>query len=389
MLISLEEARKIIDNANIRNANIRSESIYNAVGKVAGRDIVAKIDIPEFNISAMDGFAFNISDYKKYGKLKIAGKIFPSSLAIPQLKEGEAYYVATGSPIPKGANAVARIEATKISGDNQIVFSEDVFEGKDIKFAGEDVKKGDIIVRKGEVINHYHLGVLTMQKIREVNIVDINSCVLASGDELCPYDSPEDNKIPDSISPILISILRKFGVTNYFGIVSDQKESLKTKLESMIENCDYIVLIGGSSVGEKDYSKRVIAELGELLFEGVSVNIIKRGGVGVVNGKPIINLPGQVVSALTVFHEHGLHMISRMIGQEVRKYEKYILSEDMQVEHKMDSIYLFNTIGVLAKPLRWGTGLYSELIKAKGFGVLKRGRIYHKGDEIELQHLIL
>ena len=389
MLISLEEARKLIDDNIRQNGNYtKTESIYNSVGKIVLEDVYAIKSIPETNLAAMDGFAFRVSDYKKYGKLKIVGKLFPFSKEVPELKEGEAYYVTTGSPIPKGANAVVRIEKCKIEG-NYLIIEEEVFEGKDIKFKGEDIREGEIIIKKGEILTPYHLGILTYQGIREVKVGNINSCVIASGDEIAPFTNSDKDFIPDSISPILIPLLEKFGRANYYGVVRDEKEEIRKILVKAKEKCDLIFFIGGSSVGEKDYVKKVISELGRLLFEGVNVNIIKRGGVGLIEDKPIVSLPGQVVSAITVFHEHGLHVISRMLNTEIRKYKRVFLGTEIEIKHKMDSTYLFKLEGDKAYPLRWGTGLYSELIKADGFGYLKRGKIYRKGEEIEIQKFLL
>ena len=388
MLISLEEARKLIDENILQNDNYtRTESIYNSIGKIVLEDIYAIKSIPEANLAAMDGFAFNVADYKKHGKLKIVGKLFPSSKEVPEIKEGEAYYVTTGSPIPKGANAVVRIEACRIEG-NYLIIGEEVFEGKDIKYKGEDIREGEIIIREGEIITPYHLGILTYQGIREVKVGNINSCVIASGDEITPFVNPDKNLIPDSISPILIPLLEKVGKANYYGVVRDEKEEIRKVLIDAKEQCNLIFFIGGSSVGEKDYVKKIVNELGRMLFEGVNTNIIKRGGVGLIENKPIVSLPGQVVSALTVFHEHGLHVISRMLNTEIRKFMKALLGTDIEIKHKMDSTYLFKLEGDKAFPLRWGTGLYSELIKADGFGYLKKGKIYRKGDEIEIQKFL-
>jgi molybdopterin molybdotransferase len=386
MLIPLSEARKLIDNTDFRKAPIKRKSIYDAVGKVVGEDVYAMKNIPDTNLSAMDGFAFRVSDYNKYGELKIVGSLHPSSSEIPELKEGEAYYVTTGSPIPKGADAVARIEASKVMGE-RVKFIEEVFEGKDIKFIGEDISEGSLIISKGEILTPYHLGILTIQGIKEINVANVKSCVIASGDEIVPYY--ETGKIPDSISPILLYLLGKFGESKYFGVVKDNKEEIINAMKKLSEECSYIVLIGGSSMGDKDYSKKVIREMGTLLFEGVAVNVIKRGGVGVIGDIPVINLPGQVVSAVTVFHEHGLHILSRMIGKEVRKFSYYFLDQDISVKHKMDSVFLFRTEGVYAKPLRWGTGLYSELAKANAFGILARDKTYKRGETVELQQFLI
>ncbi len=383
MLIPLDDARKIIEETEFPKAPIREVNLLDSVNKISAYDIISLQDIPEKDLSAMDGYAIRSEDAGK--KLKIIGSLFPSSEEIPKINEGEAFYVTTGAPIPEGADAVCRIEATRREGD-YVIIGEKIHKGKDIRPKGEDIKKGEKILAKGEKITPYHLGILAYEKIYKVKIVDINFAVFANGDEICPF--PSTNGKVDSITPILIPLLSHFGNVTYLGVAKDNP----TDVEKFIEKAssfDFIISIGGSSVGEKDYVKRVIEkEGGRLLFEGVSVNVLKRGSVGLIREKPILVLPGQVVSAITVFHEHGLHIISKMIGNEIRKFEEIELGEEIEIKHNMDSTYLFENRGGKAYPLRWGVGLYSELYKASWFGVLKRGRKYERGEKILLQRFL-
>jgi len=101
-----------------------------------------------------------------------------------------------------------------------------------------------------------------------------------------------------------------------------------------------VLAIGGSSVGEKDLTKGALAKCGNLLFEGINVNVIKRGSVGIVKGKPVVILPGRIVAAVCTFHEHGLHILERMLGVELRRSDDLPLGSDLEVRHKMDSLYL-------------------------------------------------
>ncbi|EZQ03212.1 MULTISPECIES: molybdopterin molybdotransferase MoeA [Acidianus] len=383
MLISLDEARKLIDQKSFSDPNTKVVPLLASVGKICAENIVSKIDIPSRDLSAMDGYAIKIGNDST--KLKIKGKLFPSSKEVPLISQGEAYYVTTGSPIPIGSNAVVRLEASKVE-DGWLYIGENVYEGKDIRPKGEDIKKGEIILRKGEIISPYHLGILNIQKIREVKVFNINFAVFANGDEIAPYY--EDRDIPDSISPVLIPILEKFGEVHYLGVARDSEESVREKMKEALKY-DFVISIGGSSVGEKDFIKKVIKSLGELLFEGVSVNIVKRGGVGLIERKPILVLPGQIVSSVVSFHEHGLHLISRLIGSEIREYKDVSLLADLKVDHKMDSVYLLKETEEGAIPLRWGVGLFSELYKASGFTILKRGTTYEIGSKIKMQKFMV
>ncbi len=383
MLIPIEDARKKIEELKFPEANTVYVELFDAVGRISAEDVYSNVEIPLRDISAMDGFAFNIRDLGK--RMKIAGKLYPASKEIPRVKEGEAYYVTTGSPIPEGANVVARIEGTKIEGE-YIEVKENVFEGKDIMKKGENVRKGEIILRKGEIIKPYHLGILSFQKTKQLKVLNINFAVFASGDEIIPIGEDGEG-IPDSISPIIISLLRPFGQVSYLGVAKDNEESVREFVKKGLKY-DFIVSIGGSSMGEKDYIKKIVSAFGNLIFEGVSTNVIKRCGVGVIENKPFLILPGQIVSAVTSFHEHGLHLISKLLGTEIRKFSEVELGEDIEVQHKMDSVYLLAEQSGRVFPLRWGVGLYNEINKANMFAILRREKVYKKGEKIIAQRLL-
>lgn len=387
-LIPVEEARKIINNTNFEvKKREKDVDIFQALGKIVTEDVIAIKSIPERSLSAMDGYAIKYEDYLKYGKLRVVGKLYPNTLNIPELKEGETYYVTTGSPLPTDADSVVPIENSKLEGE-YVIFKGEVKKGRNIRGEGEDIYAGQTIIRKGTEVTPYHLGILLQQQIFHINVSDLRFAIFANGDEIASFENPEKNKVIDSISPILIKILEKFGSVKYMGVAKDDINDAIGKIERSLEISDVIISIGGSSVGEKDYVKRAINKLGEILFDGVTVNIIKRGSIGRIQGKPILVLPGQVVSAITAFHEFGLSVLSNILSANLKRFVKSALVEDIYVNHSMDSIYLFDVKGNSAFPLRWGVGLYSELSKANGFTILKRSVTYKKGEEVELQLFI-
>ncbi|ACP38213.1 molybdopterin molybdotransferase MoeA [Saccharolobus islandicus] len=387
-LIPVEEARKIINNTNFEvKKREKDVDIFQALGKIVTEDVIAIKSIPERSLSAMDGYAIKYEDYLKYGKLRVVGKLYPNTLNIPELKEGETYYVTTGSPLPTNADSVVPIENSKLEGE-YVIFKGEVKKGRNIRGEGEDIYAGQTIIRKGTEVTPYHLGILLQQQIFHINVSDLRFTIFANGDEITSFENPEKNKVIDSISPILIKILEKFGSVKYMGVAKDDLNDVIGKIERSLEISDVIISIGGSSVGEKDYVKRAINKLGEILFDGVTVNIIKRGSIGRIQGKPILVLPGQVVSAITAFHEFGLSVLSNILSANLKRFVKSALVEDIYVNHSMDSIYLFDVKGNSAFPLRWGVGLYSELSKANGFTILKRSVTYKKGEEVELQLFI-
>ncbi|QKQ99653.1 molybdopterin molybdotransferase MoeA [Metallosphaera tengchongensis] len=385
MLVPIEEARSLIEKMPFQAARVTELTPYQAIGKVVAEDVRAIVDTPSRDVSAMDGYAFRYDDLLKYGALRIVGELFPKSVSPPSLNEGEAYYVTTGSPIPLGADTVARVEYTKVE-NGLLRVNGPISRGKDVRKRGEDVKSGDLLIARGTFLTPYHIPILEQQKIKSLKVFDVNFCVFGNGDEILPWGETGEG-IPDSISPFFLKLLERFGKVKYQGVARDSLDDVK-KLLSKCLVYDYVISIGGSSVGEKDFVKRATSEMGHLIFEGVSTNVIKRGGLGEIFGKPVLILPGQIISAITVFHEHGLHVLSRMTGVELREYVRAKLGFRIDVDHKMDSVYLVKLDGGDAYPLRWGVGLYSELGKASGFTILKRGLTYKQGDEVIVQRFI-
>lgn len=387
MLLDVEEAHSRIDRSFSQIRATRRVKVWDAINRVIAEDVYSPIDVPEMDIAAMDGYAVNVEGLEKYGKLKVVGKSFPNTVELPPIEDDQAVYVTTGSPIPPGANAVIRIESARL--DNGYVTSSlRPKPGQDIRPLGEDFRKGDLLIPKGSILTERHLGLLLRANVDEVEVVDLRSCVFSTGDELIPYYVSDSGKVRDSIGPIITSYLKRFGTVEYLGVVKDDPHELERVLINASLRCDLILSIGGSSVGERDFVKRVVSRLGDLVFEGVNTNVIKRCGVGKVNGKAFVSLPGQVVSTVTSFHEFGLHVLETLSGLKLRKVKEVELAQDLEVKHHMDSVYLIKLTNHGGTPLRWGVGLYSELVKADGYAIFKRGRKYGKGERFEVKLFI-
>lgn len=383
-LTPLDVAHSLIDSTEFSKPPVELLPVYRSTWRIAASNIVASRSIPDRPLAAMDGYALRVSDLREFTALRFAGEVKPGEEP-PELGAGEAYYVHMGAPLPIGADAVSRVEATRVEG-GMVKPLEPLKPGKDVIKIGEVVEEGSTIVRVGEIISPYKTTVLMMLGVKEIPVYRVRVGVLSVGDEIDPFDKPSGKPITDSIAPMIMGLLR-FTEPYYLGVVGDRVNEIRWAIESSLSKLDALLTIGGASVGETDNVKRVLGELGRILFTGVPVSILKRGSVAVVDGKPVVTLPGQCVSAALVFHEFFLHTLSRMVGGEVREYMEAKLAEDVEVKHRMDTAYLFEVVGGQAKPLKWGVGLCMELAKATGYTVLKRG--YHRqGETIILQKLI-
>jgi molybdopterin molybdotransferase len=190
----------------------------------------------------------------------------------------------------------------------------------------------------------------------------------------------------DTISPVLVALL-PFARTRVVGGIPDGRNSLIRALRAASRSSDLIITIGGSSVGPHDLTKDAVRHAGTLLFGGVRVNVLKRGGVGEVAGVPVVILPGQIGSAIAVWHEHGLHVVSRVVGREQRRWQAARLGRRVVNTHRMDSIYLFRVRDGFAIAGGWGVHNSLEFLRADGFAVLPRGQVALRGDRLLLQRL--
>ncbi|MCX8196611.1 MAG: molybdopterin molybdotransferase MoeA, partial [Acidilobaceae archaeon] len=366
-LVDLRRARELIALLQLRPPPVEHVKPYEAGWRIAARSIVAHKDIPAVPLAAMDGYALRSSDLKAFPALKLKGEVKPGDEP-PALGEGEAYYVNMGAPLPAGADAVARVEATRVEG-GLVKPLEPVRPGKDVIPKGEVVERGAVVIERGELVKPYKLPILSMLGVQELEVFKVRVGVLNVGDEVDRFDKPTGKPVIDSLSPMVMGLMRGLE-PKYLGVVGDREEEIAAAVEEGLREAEALITIGGASAGESDNVKRALSRVGEVLFPGVSVSVLKRGGVALVGGKPVVALPAQCVAAALVFHEHFLHILSRMVGRELREFAKARLAEDVEVRHRMDAAYLFKLEGERAYPLRWGTGLCGELAKADAFGVL-------------------
>lgn len=385
MLVPLETARAAIDGAEFRPLRPVGVPPLRALGRLAAAPHVARNPLPAQTTAAMDGFALCVDPEAVTPLFRIRPVPGRARRGTGRLRPGEAVPIATGGVLPAGANTVVRVEATRTE-DGRLYLREPAVVGQDTIAPGEVMARGDTILERGEPIGAVQVGALLAQQVRSVPTLRPRVTILPIGDEVVPAGHPTRGRVADFLSPIVASLLH-FAAVRVVPPVPDDRAKVSRTLRRASRNADLVVTLGGSSVGPKDVTKAALGEVGQVLFEGVSVNVLKRGAVGFVGRTPTIVLPGQVVSAVVTFHEHALHVLSRMVGRELRRYEEVVLAEDVAVEHRMDSVYLFRVSAGLAGPLPWGVARMTALLRANAFGILERGRRYRTGERIVVQRL--
>jgi len=276
-----------------------------AAGRVLAADAVSPVDVPAFDRSMMDGFALRAADVtgaSAYNRLAIGviGKSLPGRPFAGSVGPGQAVRIMTGAPLPEGADAVLPVEAVEIR-EHDVLAQGDVSPGKHVGRIGEDVAAGATVLPAGRVLRPQDVGVLSSIGTAEVPVVRRPRVrIVVTGNELLPAGSaPQPNKIVDSNGPMLTALVARDGGTAVHpGVVPDEPEAI---LEAIRSEADFVLVSGGSSVGEEDYAPALLIEHGELPIHGIAMRPSSPTGIGRLDGRLVFLLPGNPVSCLCAY----------------------------------------------------------------------------------------
>jgi len=308
-LTSVEIAlKKFLSSVNFK-PKVEVISLKSASSRVLAKDIVSQIEIPSFEKAAMDGFALKSSDTKKSTKqnpvfLKIIGKIFAGNRKKNSIKIGETIGVATGSPLPAGADAVLMIEDV-IQNKNTIKITKKVKNQDNLALRGEEVRKNQIILKRGTWLAPQDIGLIASIGLNKVSVFKRPSVgILATGSELTkPGTNLKKGKIFESNGIVISELVKQHGGrVQDLGICKDDKKLIEKKIRRGLQN-DLLVITGGSSVGERDFVPEILSHLGNpgILVKGVSMKPGSPVTLGVIRKTPIIVCPGFPVSSFFAF----------------------------------------------------------------------------------------
>lgn len=393
LLVSREEALNLLLNHVKPVERTEFIPIERAVGRVLARDIVAQMDIPPFNRAAMDGYAVRAED--TYGAsefnpkvLKLIGILRAGESTDKHLKPGECIRIATGCPIPLGADAVVMAEFAEEKG-NEVLIYKPVYPLENISPRGEDIREGEVVLREGEVLTPAKIGVLAALGLRKVLVYQRpRVAVIPTGVEIKEFGFELGmGHVYDVNSYTLASILIENGaVVTRAPIIPDSYEALRSALYRYLDH-DMIVFSGGSSVGERDLLAKIVEEEGKLVFHGVQIKPGKPTLFGMVRDKPILGMPGYPASCLSnayVFLVPAVRKIARLPPKKptvikARMARRFVSSTGREQ---------FLTVRVIdgkAYPVFKKSGDITSLSKADGYIILPVNLdVINEGDEIEV-----
>ena len=315
--LSLEEALAKALDAAYAIDDVEQVSIFEANNRILAHDLVATLDVPPWDNSAMDGYAVNVEDLSGSNELEVQGIITAGMEADTPLQKGKAFKIMTGAPIPNNANAVVMVENTSECNGNVEIDKRPIAH-ENIRKKANDIGCGDTLVHKGTRLRAEHLMLLSSQGKSKIDVFrKLRVGVVATGSELAaPGESRAATQIFESNRVGIASILQNENVELIdFGIVEDNEVSLRELFIEASKRVDVMVSSGGVSVGDADYVKDIIAELGSIDFWKVAVKPGKPFALGKINNTLFCGLPGNPVSSFVTAKLLVVPVIKKMQGE--------------------------------------------------------------------------
>lgn len=326
-VVTVEKA-KILILEKFKDFNFKTEKvdILNTNGRILSEDLYSSINVPEFNRSTVDGYAVMVSDSHGANDsipsiLNIIGEVKMGEYTNLEIHSGEAVYVPTGGMIPKGADGVIMIENTEKMDESTLLLQKAISKGENIIFKGDDIKNGSIALKSGRILNTEAIGVMAALGVGNINVYkNPKFSIISTGDEIIDIDEDLNlGKVRDINSYTLGSAIENIGGEVLSkSIVKDNYDKLRDEVERALDISDIVLISGGSSVGTRDYTYKVIDsfEDSEVFVHGISIKPGKPTIIGKVKDKLVIGLPGHPVSALIIFKALIEYFIYEKLGVE-------------------------------------------------------------------------
>ena len=378
-LISLDEAKRRVIDCVVPITRTECVPVPDAMDRVIAEDIVASLNVPPFDRSAMDGYAVKASDTYRAAEFKpiglaLAGKIFAGERTNLKLNRGEAIKIATGARIPKGADAVVMAENTEQDKKRVQIFKP-VHPKANISMAGEDIKSGTRVLACGMCLDPGKVGVLSALGMKNVKVfAKPDVAIVPTGEEVAsPGTRLRDGQIYDINSYTISSLVKSHGgIPRVFDNVEDTEDALAQAVEDA-RMYDLVVFSGGSSVGERDLLVNVLSSNGRMLFHGIQVKPGKPTLCALVDKKLVFGMPGYPTACLTICYillSPVLKKLARLPPEKQRtvsgKIAKRFVSTvgrhvilTVKLEVREDEIY--------AEPVFKESGAITSMSRADGY----------------------
>lgn len=318
--ISVDEASTIIKHQITSLINQQTIILPNALGKTLAEDVISPMNVPVYQNSAMDGYAFNSDDIPGDGTkaLKNIGTSFAGTPFAGVIEKGECIRIMTGAKMPANADTVIEQEKVSVKG-NAIEIGSQIKPGQNVRNIGEDIAKDSVVLASGQVVGAAQLGVLASLGLASLKVKrNIRVAVFSSGDEIRSIgEALEGSQIYDSNRYTISGMLKDLGVDVIdMGVIPDNKEAITQALTQGASEADMLITSGGVSVGDADYIKQCLDESGQTYFNKLHLKPGRPLTFGHINNTHFFGLPGNPVAVMVTFMYFVRPAIKQLMGHK-------------------------------------------------------------------------
>lgn len=317
--LSVEQARGRISNTVKPLGENEELPLLEVSGRVLAKAVISTIDVPPYDNSAMDGYAFCIQDLEtsKTKPLRVIGSVFAGHPFEGNVDQGQCVRIMTGAAIPKGADTVIMQEYVDREGDS-VRFTTTVKQGENVRRAGEDIRKGAAVLESGRRLKPADIGLLASLGIDKVTVKRrVRVALFSTGDELKELHEPlQEGQIHDSNRYTINALLQQLPVEIIdMGIIPDRQDAIREAFTQASKKCDAVVTSGGVSVGDADYIKGMLEELGEVGFWKIAMKPGRPLAFGRLDTAYFFGLPGNPVSAMVTYLQFVAPALRQLMGE--------------------------------------------------------------------------
>ncbi len=389
--VELSDAVRIIAGSTPGMRRVEECAIDSSDGRILAENISAGFDVPPWDRSTVDGYAVRSIDTVNVSdgiELRCIGEIGAGQFFAARIGRGDCVRIATGSPVPDGADAVVMQEDVTEEG-HKIILHRGVRSGQNISRKGVDIRKGDMIAEKGSMITPGAIGAIASQGIGSVRVFrrpDV--AVIPGGDEIAETGGKAGpGQIFDVNSHVVSAIVRQAGgIPHIHRPIRDTYSDVRSALR-WGNRMDICVFVSGSSVGRRDYVKRAVEEIGRPLFHGVRIRPGRPSLFATVKGRPVFGLPGNPVSSFVSAHLLLRQCIGAMTGYPRRFASRVVKKYDgsEKADDEFTRIVTVKVIGEKAIPVFKESGAITGVSKADGFVMLEKGKSLRRGMKVDVE----
>jgi len=359
-LTSLDTARTILHDRFIGRTRITEIPVQESCGMITAAAIFSPLSVPAVHLSAMDGIA--VKSYNTIG----ATEQKPILLT-------EFVRVNTGNVIPDGFDAVIMIEDVEEQ-DGSCIIRSSAHPWQHVRPVGEDIAETEMIIPRHTRIRPVDIGAMASYGISHVPVLHLKIALIPTGSEIVPVGTmPQPGQVIESNMHMAAALIRQTGaMVTQFPIVPDDQDQIRTLVTDAVRDHDIVLISAGSSKGTKDYTARIIAELGEVFIHGVAIKPAKPVILGEIAGKPVIGMPGYPIACYTILREFVLPLI---------KWYGLTIPSPKQVHARLTSAlsssigtdeFVLTTVGKcedqwIAVPLSRGAGVQMSIVRANAY----------------------